>query len=520
MPGTILTIDHGTQSIRALLFTPNGTLLAKYQVKIQPYVSPQPGWAEQNPEYFWGKVCEACRGLLSSPGVDASSIIGLSITTQRSTLLNLDKNGNPLRPVIHWLDQRIATQFKPVKGLWGLVFDLIGMRDTINYFQSQAEANWILENQPEIWDKTDKFVFLSAYLIQKLSGNLVDSVASQVGYIPFDYKKHQWCSPGDWKWLALPQLRREQLPDLVQPGTIMGQVTRSAAAATGIPEGIPIIAAAADKACEVLGSGCTSPETACLSFGTTATINTTLTRYVEVIPLVPPYPSAVPQAYSLEIQIFRGYWMVEWFKREFAHEETRLALERNIQAEQLFDELINAAPAGSMGLMLQPFWSPGVKVPGPEAKGSIIGFGDVHTRSHLYRAIIEGLGYALREGMERTINRTRVPITSLVIAGGGSQSNAAMQVTADIFGLPTSRPSIYEASGLGAAIDAAVGLGVHPDFPSAVKAMTSIRDTISPNPENHKIYDDLYQHVYQKMYKKLQPLYEQIRQITGYPPSF
>ncbi|MGK5026442.1 FGGY-family carbohydrate kinase [Janthinobacterium sp. RB2R34] len=94
---------------------------------------------------------------------------------------------------------------------------------------------------------------------------------------------------------------------------------------------------------------------------------------------------------------------------------------------------------GSMGLMLQPYWSPGIKVPGPEAKGAMIGFGDVHTRAHMYRAILEGLAYALREGKERIEKKSGVPITALRVAGGGSQSDAAMQLTADIFGMPAAR---------------------------------------------------------------------------------
>ena len=114
--------------------------------------------------------------------------------------------------------------------------------------------------------------------------------------------------------------------------------------------------------------------------------------------------------------------------------------------------------------MLQPYWSPGVRIPGPEARGAIIGFNAVHTRAHLYRAILEGLAYALREGAERTAKRTGVPLTTILrIAGGGSQSPAAVQLTADVFGLPVSRAHTHETSALGAAIDAAVGLGFHPD---------------------------------------------------------
>ena len=179
--------------------------------------------------------------------------------------------------------------------------------------------------------------------------------------------------------------------------------------------------------------------------------------------------------------------------------------------------MTQAVPPGSMGLMLQPYWSPGLKVPGPEAKGAIIGFGDVHTRAHLYRAILEGLAYALREGKERTEKRSGVPITELRVSGGGSQSDAAMQFTADIFGLPTARPHLYETSGLGAAIDAAVGLGLHPDFAAAVAAMTRVGRMFEPDPAAHAVYDGLYERVYKPMYGRLKPLYEAIRDVTGYP---
>jgi sugar (pentulose or hexulose) kinase len=221
--------------------------------------------------------------------------------------------------------------------------------------------------------------------------------------------------------------------------------------------------------------------------------------------------------YSLEIQIYRGYWMVSWFKREFGLSEERLARERGVKAEDLFDDLINSVPAGSLGLMLQPYWSPGLKMPGPEAKGAVIGFGDVHTRPYFYRSIIEGLAYALREGADRTNSRSRQKIETIRVAGGGSASTAAVQLTADIFGLPASRPHVVEASGLGAAMDLAVGLKLHPDFETAVKEMTRVSETFEPNPENHKLYDALYKRVYLKMYKRLHPLYDELAEITGYP---
>lgn len=514
----ILAIDHGTQSVRALVFDLKGNLKGKSQIKIESYASPSPGFSEKDPEFFWETVCQACQKLWTEhPKISKESIAGVTLTTQRSTMINLDQQGKPLRPAITWMDQRRTSGLKPVGGVWGLLFRLAGMTGTVSYLQAEAEGNWIQAHQPEIWAKTHKYLLLSGYLTFRMTGEYKDSIGCQVAYIPFDYKNKKWSSKSDWKWQAVP-VEKEMLPDLIKPSEVLGNITPEASRKTGIPTGLPLIAAAADKACEVIGAGCLQPNIACISYGTTATLNTTHRKYIEVIPLIPPYPSAVPDAYSLETQIFRGFWMVSWFKREFAHNEIRLARERGVEPEELFDDLVNSVPAGSLGLVLQPYWSPGLKIPGPEAKGAIIGFGDIHTRAHLYRSILEGLAYGLREGAERTSRRSGVPITEIRIAGGGSQSKAAMQLTADIFGLPASKPHTYEASGLGAAIDAAVGLGLHANFETAIAEMTHISETYEPNTINHKIYDEIFKEIYLKMYKQLKPLYEKIQDITGYPP--
>jgi sugar (pentulose or hexulose) kinase len=514
----ILAVDCGTQSVRALIFDLRGNLIYKVRVPIEPYFSEKPGWAEQHPTYFWENLCAACQRLWRESSLPKEAVAGAALTTQRATMVNVDEHGEPLRPAIVWLDQRHTEGLPPVGGLWGLAFRLSRMTETAAYLQAEAEANWVRTSQPEIWERTHKYLFLSGYLTYRLVGRFVDSVGCQVGYVPFDYKRLTWSKRSDWKWQALPMDER-LLPGLVSPTEVLGEITPQAAEETGIPAGLPLVAAAADKACEVIGAGCLAPDVACLSYGTTATVNTTSRRYVEVIPLIPPYPSAVPGAYNLEIQIYRGYWMVNWFRREFGLREERLSRERGCAPEELFDELVDAVPPGSMGLTLQPYWSPGLKSPGPEAKGAIVGFGGVHTRAHIYRAILEGLAYALREGLERTQKRLRVRASEVRVSGGGSQSDAAMQITADIFNLPVSRPHVYETSGLGAAMDAAVGLGLQPDFETAVAEMTRLSCTFLPRPQVRDVYEGLYQRVYRQMYRRLRPLYEEIRHITGYPPK-
>jgi sugar (pentulose or hexulose) kinase len=219
------------------------------------------------------------------------------------------------------------------------------------------------------------------------------------------------------------------------------------------------------------------------------------------------------------LQVMRGFWMVEWFKREFGASEIARAGALDIPPEALFEELLTASPPGSMGLLLQPYWMPGVRYPGAEAKGAMVGFGDVHGRAHVYRAILEGLAYALREGADRSVRRSRVPVRELRVSGGGSQSRAAVQLFADVFGLPASRPHTHEAAGLGAAIDVMLGLSIHRDPVDAVAAMVRIADRFEPDPSVHRTYDDLYRSVYLPMYDRLRPLYREIRRITGYPPA-
>jgi sugar (pentulose or hexulose) kinase len=510
-----LSIDNGTQSVRALVFDTVGTLVAKHQIEIEAYVSPQPGWAEQNADYFWQKVCEACQGLWPKLEIPREEICAVSVTTQRGTVVSLDKHGKPLRPAISWLDQRQADKI-PSSGLVGLGMRCLGLGDLLSKLCREAESNWIAEHQPDIARDTSSWLLLSGYLTYQLTGKLNDAVASQVGFIPFDYKNQRWCQPDNWRYHAL-SVSPEQLPNLESAGQSLGTINAAAAAATGIPEGIALIAAGSDKACEVLGSGCIDNHVGSVSYGTTATFNVSSKRYFEAVPFHPAFPAVVPNMFNIETMVHRGYWMVNWFKKEFGLREELIAKEKGIAPEVLFDDLLRAVPPGSMGLVLQPYWSSGVNSEGPEAKGAIVGFGDVHTRAHIYRAIIEGIAYALRDGMQRLEKRGKLKIDRLRVSGGGSQSDEILQMTADIFGLPAEKPHTYETSGLGAAIAAAVGTGVYPDFDCAVKAMVHCGKRFEPRQEQVSIYNKLFKQVYQKLYKQLRPSYRAIRNITGYP---
>lgn len=501
-------VDIGTQSIRCSLVDVFGNIIAIVKTPIIPYYATHPGWAEQDPDYYWKTISATSRKILNSNKKSKSAIQGVVITTQRATMVNVDKNGKPLRPAIVWLDQRKADYKQVLPFFLRTIIRGVFLHNIASSVVEDCDANWIMQNQPELWDKTHKYLLLSGFLTHKLTGNFTESIGNNLGYLPLDSKTYQWAKWYNYKWLLFP-IDKSKLSDLKRPSEILGAITKSASKATGIPAGLPLIASGTDKGCEILGAGCLSPETGCVSYGTIATINSASDKQVYLFPIIPPYPSSVPDAYYNEISIFRGYWMVSWFKEEFGLQEKLLAKKKKIAPEQLFDQLIRDIPSGSDGLMLQPYWSPGVKDDNYK-KGSIIGFGSQHTRAHVYRAILEGLAFALKEGGLLIQNKNKTPFERLRVSGGGSQSNVAMQITADIFNLPAERPHTFETSSLGAAINGAVGLGLYSDFQSAVKNMTRTVKVFHPVSENVELYENLFNDVYRKTYSRLRPLYKSL----------
>ena len=181
----ILAIDNGTQSLKALVFDRQGQLQARAQVVFDPYVSPKPGWAEQDPELFWTSLCSACRQLWDRNGVNPKAIAGVALTTQRGTVVNVDPEGRPLRPAIIWPDQRKTRGLPPLTGPWRWLFGLGGLSRTVNYLRSEAEANWIAAHQPDIWQKTYKYLFLSGFLTHKLTGRFNRLRRLPGGLFPF-----------------------------------------------------------------------------------------------------------------------------------------------------------------------------------------------------------------------------------------------------------------------------------------------------------------------------------------------
>jgi len=224
---TLLAIDCGTQSLRAILFSRIGDMIACAKKEYEPYVSSHPGRAEQDPALYWNSLVAACKTLEADASQAFAAIAGVGVTTQRASMINVDETGNPLRPCLLWLDQRRAKPFWGRGFPLGTALKLAGLKHKIDDIQTQGKCNWIMQNQPEIWKKTHKYLQVSGFLNHRLTGEFKDSTASQIGHIPFHYKNQEWAAPWHLARMLFP-VEKEKLPFLIKPGEILGRVTEEA----------------------------------------------------------------------------------------------------------------------------------------------------------------------------------------------------------------------------------------------------------------------------------------------------
>lgn len=507
----VLAIDFGTQSLRVSLVNNFGEIKAIEKRKYdQPYFSVKPGYAEQHPEYYWEMLCEAVKGLKAKNSDLLNQAIAFSVTTFRDSAVLVDENFVPTRPMILWLDQRQAELHTKLPLLNRLLFKLVGMKDAIRLNQKRTPAIWVQENEKEVWAKTKYYMNFSTYIMHKLTGTYKDSVANQTGHFPIHFSKGKWY--GEKALKNIYQIPNHMLPEIVKQGEVLGVISDKVSEETGIPAGLKLYAAGTDKGSEAFGTGCYTKDYASISYGTASSICVTNKKYHEPETFLPAYAAPVSDMFNMEVNIYRGYWTVAWFIQQFGSDESLEARIEAMTTEEILNHKMLDIGPGSDGLILQPYWGPGLKR--PEARGAIVGFSDYHTRIHIYRAIIEGIAFALREGLESIQKSAGLKVKEIRVSGGGSQSDAICQITADIFGIPVVRTTTYETATIGTSLVTFYFAGVFKTLEEATKAMVHIERTFVPNSENVKQYAYLFKDVYKELYPRLGGLYKKLRKLN------
>ena len=443
-------IDEGSQSAKITIFDLKGNIVCEGKAALRPYDLPKPGYVEHPDDDWWDAICAASKNCMANFDGDPADILGIGLCTIRCCRAYLKEDCTLAQPALSWMDIRMS----------------------MPYTHENPDVRYIVAS--------------SGYITHRLTGEKKDTISNYEYGWPVDVDNWKWSDdPAAYESTGMP---REMLFDLVMPGDILGYITEEAAAATGLPAGVPLVATGNDKAVEGLGTGCMGPTTACLSLGTYTTAMMEGTENLKGTSYAWPKFSSVPNKYLYDSNgIRRGMWTVSWFRDVLGEGYQRIAAEQGISAEELLGREAETVPPGSDGLMTVLNW-----LATPEAryqKGIMIGFDGRHTRAHMYRSILEAIALTMKKHIDDMAGEVGATLDKMIITGGGSNSDVFMQILADVLDIPCVRNEVGGAAGLGSAICAAVATGVYDSFESAVENMVRIRDTFYPIPENTAIYN-------------------------------
>ena len=501
----VISIDSSTTACKAIAWDAQGRAMAEGRAAYS-MLRPQAGWAEQNAEDWWTSACAALRQCASR--IDVARVEALGITHQRESFVPVDSTGRPLRNAILWLDERSRAQLEWLQQTFGAdaLHELTGKPPSMT--QSLPKIVWLIQNEPEIVAAAGKFLDAHAFLTMRLTGEWRTSLASADPMGLIDMRAGRWAVD----LIDELGLRRDQFAETAPPGSVIGHITSDAAAATGLPQGLPVIAGAGDGQCAGLGANALGDGRAYLNMGT-GIASGMLSETYRADRAFRTLTAPIAGAYFLEHILRGGVFTVSWFVEQFAADLRRDAPARS--PEELLETAAAEIPPGAEGLMLVPYWN-SVMSPywDPSATGATVGWTGDHGRAHFYRAILEGVAFEQRLVGDAMMAATGERFREYVTMGGGSRSDLWRQIMADVTGVSVVQSTTTEATCLGAAILAAVAAGWYPNVRVAAAQMSGTGVRFEPNEAARAVYDRLYRDVYQPLFPALQPLLARLTELT------
>lgn len=476
----VIGIDASTTASKAIAWTAGGEAVAEGRAPLA-LANPKPLHFEQDPADWWRSVRIALRAVMDH--IDPARIAGLAISNQRESVGFFTEEGEAVRPAILWLDERTKPQVRALSERLGAgeIHRISGKPPDVT--PSIYRCLWMAEHEPENFAATQRVSESHGYLAHCLTGRWVTSTASADPLGLMDMANDRWSEV----LLSAVGLRREQMPDLCRPGQVMGRLTAQAAAETGLPEGIPVVAGGGDGQCAGTGVNVLEPERAYINLGTAA-VSGSYGKAYRHDPAFRTMGAVAETGFIYESCVRTGTFLVDWMVRELFNIDPR-------QEPGIFETLEAEAAAstiGSNGLMLVPYWS-GVMTPywDTAARGVIAGLSAWHTRGDVYRAVLEGLVLEMAMATDQ-IAAVGGPITHYVAIGGGASSDLWCQILADCSARPVHRLETVEASCLGAAMAAAAGAGLFGSIGEASRAMSgSPQRTFTPDAAASARYAEL-----------------------------
>jgi len=489
MSGSLtLGIDIGTTNVKACILDTVTNKVVASGSQEHPLFHPKPGYAEQEGNNYWGAVVSSIRQCLSK-GDLAKDVAGVALSGLVGVTLPISEDGNPLRPGMIWMDARSEEECQEIRERVG--------EDKINYNNGNRIAPWFIEpkalwmkkHEPDLFEKTHKFLSPSGYCTYRLCREFTINTGDAGLFYPYEYQKESWNSEIA-EGIGVPM---EKYAKIYRSHEVVGQVTAEAAKETGLKEGTMVAAGGTDISSAALGCGVIKAGQAYYSMGTGSNLGIMIPteQRVEEYRILK-WPHVLPGLTMFDGPMAFTGVSLRWFRDMFADPE-RVIAERSNQ--NVFELLTNQAAQirpGSDGLLYLPYMgntlSPNWN---SQSKGVFFGARLSTTRAHMIRALVEGVAFDLYSNV-KIAKEADVRVDELTLNGGPTKSKFWNQITANVTNLPLLVTDVDEAAPLGDAILAAVGAGLYSDPTDPVSDLVSVVGTVEPDPAIHEMYEDFF----------------------------
>lgn len=505
----LLAHDLGTSANKATLYTFDGRLCAS-ALKPYPTFYPQPGFVEQNPEDWWEAVCASTRELMEKSGAKASEIAAVSFSGQMMGCLLVDRQGMPLRNMLIWADTRAQRQAQEMEARLGMefIYRLTGHRVSASY--SAAKLMWVREKEPESFARAGKMLQAKDFIIFRMTGRYVTDFSDASGTNLFDLQRKRWSED----ILKALEIDASLLPEALPSQEIAGRLLPEAAQACGLCEGIPVVVGGGDGSCACVGAGVVSEGNAYCALGSSswisiASLEPILDERMRTFNWVHLDPSLYTPCGTMQAA---GY-SYSWFHDALCDTQIKEAQMRGISGYELVNQKAASSPPGAGGLLYLPYLL-GERSPrwNLDARGAFVGLSVTTTRGDMARAVLEGVGMNLKIILDILARASSFEEVRLI--GGGVQGDLWQQILADIWQKPLLLPDRpQEATSMGAAVCAGVGIGAFHDF-TAVHRFNRVAGTVVPDPSKAPLYRAL-QAAFDQAYEGLMPTYEKLAMLRA-----
>ncbi len=501
----LLGVDIGTYSSKGVLVNAKtGEVVSSYEIE-HGLSMPKPGWVEHDAdEIWWGEFVAICRYLLDTDGIDPKDIKGVGSSGIGPCVLPIDENGRPLRPaILYGIDTRAQEEIEQYEMALGkgTIFNLSG--SNLSSSASGPKILWIKHHEPEVFAKTRWFLTCQSYIVYRLTGQASVDVYSAGSYAPLmNMEKIQWL---DEEQVGINP--RKTLPKVLWSCEIAGKISAQASCETGLTEGTPVIAGTIDAAAEAISTGLSNDGDMMAMFGSSNSLilrTQKLTRTEKFWGL----NWLEPQTYAVVGGMATVGSLTRWFRDNLSPLELQAQQQDGINAYTMLAILLDQSPLGANGLLALPYFE-GERTPlnDPNAVGVLFGLKLKHTRADIYRALLESIGFGIRQNLDMMQSEGISP-TRILAVGGGTKNLAWMQIISDIANVQMAIPEQQMGASYGDAFMAGVGVGIFNNL-GEISKWVHHNKTIVPRKENYLRYESLYR-IFVDLYQQTRDLMQDL----------